>query len=122
MKKIFSFLAIGILLISSCSVKGNNQVITEAPQKENINSFCVGGMLKMRIKSTVSQIVERASVEAVRHNRPIEYTCYSNNQKTKIVAIPDGLENGCKLVKVEYFINGKAEKKELKKVCEKSHP
>lgn len=75
----------------------------------------IGGALGAILGGTITEIAQRAAKEAAQANRPVEYT--SVDGKERVVAEPVRQQGNCKIVKTQYYQNGKLVKVEEKEVC-----
>ncbi len=75
----------------------------------------IGGVLGAIIGGTITEIAARASREAAMQNRPVEYR--STDGRERVYAEPVASRGNCKIVKTNYYQDGKLVKVEEKEVC-----
>ncbi|ADC89200.1 17 kDa surface antigen [Thermocrinis albus DSM 14484] len=75
----------------------------------------IGGALGAVIGGTITEIASRAAREAAYQNRPVEYRSEDGTQR--VYAEPVASRGQCKIVKTNYYQNGKLVKVEEREVC-----
>ena len=75
----------------------------------------IGGALGAILGGTITEIAQRAAKEAALANRPVEYT--SVDGRERVFAEPVRQQGNCKIVKTQYYQNGKLVKVEEREVC-----
>ncbi|MGC8852709.1 MAG: glycine zipper 2TM domain-containing protein [Hydrogenobacter sp.] len=75
----------------------------------------IGGVLGAVIGGTITEVAARASREAAMNNRPVEYR--SEDGRERVYAEPVASRGNCKIVKTNYYQNGKLVKVEEREVC-----
>ncbi|GBC87999.1 hypothetical protein HRbin13_00111 [bacterium HR13] len=75
----------------------------------------IGGVLGAIIGGTITEISARAAREAAVNNRPVEYR--SEDGRERVYAEPIASRGRCKIVKTNYYQDGKLVKVEEKEVC-----
>jgi hypothetical protein len=75
----------------------------------------IGGVLGAIIGGTITEISARAAREAAINNRPVEYR--SEDGRERVYAEPIASRGRCKIVKTNYYQDGKLVKVEEKEVC-----
>ncbi len=75
----------------------------------------IGGVLGAVIGGTITEISARAAREAAMNNRPVEYR--SEDGRERVYAEPIASRGNCKIVKTNYYQDGKLVKVEEKEVC-----
>jgi hypothetical protein len=75
----------------------------------------IGGALGAVLGGTVTEIAQRAAREAAMANRPVEYR--SEDGRQRVYAEPVASRGNCKIVKTNYYQDGKLVKTEEREVC-----
>jgi hypothetical protein len=75
----------------------------------------IGGVLGAVLGGTITEIASRAAREAAINNRPVEYR--SEDGRERVYAEPVASRGNCKIVKTNYYQDGKLVKVEEKEVC-----
>jgi len=75
----------------------------------------IGGALGAVIGGTITEVASRASREAAMAGKPVEYR--SEDGRERVYAEPVASRGNCKIVKTNYYQNGKLVKVEEKEVC-----
>lgn len=75
----------------------------------------IGGVLGAVLGGTITEIAQRAAKEAAMADRPVEYR--SEDGRERVYAEPVATRGDCKIVKTNYYQNGKLVKTEEKEVC-----
>jgi outer membrane lipoprotein SlyB len=75
----------------------------------------IGGALGAVLGGTVTEIAQRASREAAMANKPVEYR--SEDGRQRVYAEPVASRGNCKIVKTNYYQDGKLVKVEEREVC-----
>ena len=75
----------------------------------------VGGALGAVLGGTVTEIAQRAAREAAMANRPVEYR--SEDGRQRVYAEPIASRGNCRIVRTNYYQDGKLVRTEEREVC-----
>jgi outer membrane lipoprotein SlyB len=75
----------------------------------------IGGALGAVLGGTITEIAQRAAREAAMANKPVEYR--SEDGRERVYAEPVASRGNCKIVKTNYYQDGKLVKTEEREVC-----
>ncbi|MFZ8862743.1 MAG: YMGG-like glycine zipper-containing protein [Thermocrinis sp.] len=75
----------------------------------------IGGALGAVFGGTVTEVAQRAAREAAMANKPVEYR--SEDGRQRVYAEPVASRGNCKIVKTNYYQDGKLVKVEEREVC-----
>jgi outer membrane lipoprotein SlyB len=75
----------------------------------------IGGALGAVLGGTITEIAQRASREAAMANKPVEYR--SEDGRQRVYAEPVASRGNCRIVKTNYYQDGKLVKTEEREVC-----
>jgi outer membrane lipoprotein SlyB len=75
----------------------------------------IGGALGAVLGGTTTEIAQRASREAATANRPVEYR--SEDGRERVYAEPFASRGNCRIVKTNYYQDGRLVKVEEREVC-----
>jgi hypothetical protein len=127
MRKVAMFLAFAVFSagVISCSQAGSQGAAVGGAigaaagallDKENRwRGAVIGGALGAVLGGTVTEIAQRAAREAAIANRPVEYR--SEDGRQRVYAEPVAAKGNCKIVKTNYYQDGKLVKTEEREVC-----
>jgi outer membrane lipoprotein SlyB len=127
MRKVATFLAFAVFSagVISCSQAGSQGAAVGGAvgaaagaliDKENRwRGAVIGGALGAVLGGTITEIAQRASREAAMANRPVEYR--SEDGRQRVYAEPVASRGNCRIVKTNYYQDGKLVKTEEREVC-----
>jgi hypothetical protein len=75
----------------------------------------IGGALGAVLGGTVTEIAQRAAMEAAMANKPVEYV--SEDKRQRVYAEPVASRGNCRIVRTNYYKDGKLVKTEEREVC-----
>jgi hypothetical protein len=75
----------------------------------------IGGALGAVLGGTATEVAQRAAREAAMANKPVEYR--SEDGRQRVYAEPVASKGNCKIVKTNYYQDGKLVKTEEREVC-----
>jgi len=75
----------------------------------------IGGALGAVLGGTVTEIAQRAAREAAMANKPVEYV--SEDKRQRVYAEPVATRGNCRIVKTNYYQDGKLVRTEEREVC-----
>jgi outer membrane lipoprotein SlyB len=75
----------------------------------------IGGALGAVLGGTVTEIAQRAAREAAMANRPVEYR--SEDGRQRVYAEPVASRGNCRVVRTNYYQDGKLVRTEEREVC-----
>jgi hypothetical protein len=127
MRKVAMFLAFAVFSagVISCSQAGSQGAAVGGAigaaagallDKENRwRGAVIGGALGAVLGGTVTEIAQRAAREAAMANKPVEYR--SEDGRQRVYAEPVATKGNCRIVKTNYYQDGKLVKTEEREVC-----
>jgi hypothetical protein len=75
----------------------------------------IGGALGAVLGGTVTEIAQRAAREAAMANKPVEYI--SEDRRQRVYAEPVATKGNCRIVRTNYYQDGKLVRTEEREVC-----
>jgi hypothetical protein len=127
MRKVAMFLAFAVFSagVISCSQAGSQGAAVGGAigaaagallDKENRwRGAVIGGALGAVLGGTVTEIAQRAAREAAMANKPVEYR--SEDGRQRVYAEPVATKGNCRIVKTNYYQDGKLVRTEEREVC-----